>query len=329
MRAGRVGQPRTRQRPGTRVVARPWRVSDPRVWVFHPQARPTIEGTSQEQPKETRKSADGGKTGAGEAKGSSEDSVGDAVKEGAPSRKTPNVASDAQTNVATAKDKESSKASAATKHSLLPSTKSKLSGAEPTTQSSSNSKDPQKKEPAKKTMQSRKIPINSTQTSQKSKPQPTHPPVTTSALQLLMPTLTCGAHGEGSASSNCQTSPNIPPRRTQASHRNELLASMMTRGAIGGGGATQPTSPTWRSYMSLMNSQTNVAVASDEALSAHKVDLSQGEVPQPVFQVHSVQADPDGVPGHVHNAQALVSEGQILEARQCPSLAGLAPHRSL
>lgn len=122
------------------------------------------------RPKETRKSTDGGKAGAGEAKGSPEDGAGDAAKEVTPhgaGKKAQNVASEA--NVTTAKDKESSKASAAAKHSLLPSTKSKLSGAETTTQSSANAKDPSKKEPAKKTMQSRKIPINSTQTSQRSK----------------------------------------------------------------------------------------------------------------------------------------------------------------
>uniref|UniRef100_A0A8C4EL06 ubiquitinyl hydrolase 1 n=1 Tax=Dicentrarchus labrax TaxID=13489 RepID=A0A8C4EL06_DICLA len=124
------------------------------------------------KPKETRKSVNGGKAGVGEAKGSPEDGGGDAAKEGIPhgaSKKAQNVASEAQTNVTTAKDKESSKASAAAKHSLLPSTKSKLSGAETTTQSSANAKDPSKKEPAKKTMQSRKIPINSTQTCQRAK----------------------------------------------------------------------------------------------------------------------------------------------------------------
>ncbi|XP_060951178.1 ubiquitin carboxyl-terminal hydrolase 31-like [Limanda limanda] len=124
------------------------------------------------RPKETRKSADGGKSGTAEAKGSPEESVGDAAKEGgqhAASRKSQNGASEAPSNVTTAKDKESSKASAAAKHSLLPSTKSKLSGAETTTQSSANAKDLSKKEPVKKTMQSRKIPINSTQSSQRSK----------------------------------------------------------------------------------------------------------------------------------------------------------------
>ncbi|KAI3364997.1 hypothetical protein L3Q82_001160 [Scortum barcoo] len=121
------------------------------------------------RPKETRKSSDGGKAGAGEAKVSPEEGGGDAAREAGAGKKAQNVASEAQTNVTTTKDKESSKASAAAKHSLLPSTKSKLSGAETTTQSSASAKDPSKKEPVKKTMQSRKIPINSTQTSQKSK----------------------------------------------------------------------------------------------------------------------------------------------------------------
>lgn len=121
------------------------------------------------RPKETRKSADGGKAGMGEAKGTPEDVGVDAAKEGIPhgvSKKAQNLASEAQTNVTTAKDKESSKASTSAKHSLLPSTKSKLSGGET---ASANAKDPSKKEPAKKTVQSRKIPINSIQTSQKSK----------------------------------------------------------------------------------------------------------------------------------------------------------------
>ncbi|KAM3592556.1 uncharacterized protein V6R79_021184 [Siganus canaliculatus] len=124
------------------------------------------------RPKETRKSTDGGKSGMGEGKGSPEEGVGDTGKEGIPhgaGKKAQNVASEAQTNVTTSKDKESSKVSAAAKHSLLASTKSKQSGAETTTHSSANTKDPPKKEPAKKTMQSRKIPINSSQTSQKAK----------------------------------------------------------------------------------------------------------------------------------------------------------------
>ncbi|AWP17591.1 putative ubiquitin carboxyl-terminal hydrolase 31-like [Scophthalmus maximus] len=124
------------------------------------------------RPKDTRKAADGGKSGTGEAKGSPEDNVGDAAKEGSQhgtSRKALNGASEAQTNATTAKDKESSKASSTAKHSLLPSTRSKLSGAETTTQSSTKAKDLSKKEPAKKTMQSRKIPISSTQSSQRSK----------------------------------------------------------------------------------------------------------------------------------------------------------------
>ncbi|XP_031699683.1 ubiquitin carboxyl-terminal hydrolase 31-like [Anarrhichthys ocellatus] len=124
------------------------------------------------RPKETRKSADGGKAGVGEAKASPEDGAGDASREGIPhgaSKKAQSAASEAQANGTTAKDKESSKASAAAKHSLLPSTKSKLSGAETATQSSANAKDPSKKEPAKKTMPSRKIPISSSQTSQRAK----------------------------------------------------------------------------------------------------------------------------------------------------------------
>nr|XP_043870676.1 ubiquitin carboxyl-terminal hydrolase 31-like isoform X1 [Solea senegalensis] len=124
------------------------------------------------RPKETRKPTDGGKPATGEAKGNPEDCIGDAAKDGIQngvSRKSQSVAPESQTNV-TANDKESSNATAASKHSLLPSTKSKLSGAEVSAQSSSSSaKDLSKKEPAKKTMQSRKIPINSTQTSQRSK----------------------------------------------------------------------------------------------------------------------------------------------------------------
>ncbi|XP_071763429.1 ubiquitin carboxyl-terminal hydrolase 31-like [Centroberyx gerrardi] len=122
--------------------------------------------------KETRKSTDGGKAGVVEAKGSPEDGGGDAPREAiadGASKKAQNVASEAQTNLATAKDKESSKTSTPAKRSLLPSTKSKSSGAETATQSSANAKEPSKKEPAKKTMQSRKIPINSTRTSQKPK----------------------------------------------------------------------------------------------------------------------------------------------------------------
>lgn len=54
----------------------------------------------------------------------------------------------------------------------------------------------------------------------------------------------------------------------------------------------------------------------DETLSAHKMDLSQREVVEPVFKVQSIQADPNGVPGHVHDSQALIPEGQVLEAWQ-------------
>ncbi|XP_034715927.1 ubiquitin carboxyl-terminal hydrolase 31-like isoform X2 [Etheostoma cragini] len=124
------------------------------------------------RPKETRKSADGGKPGAGEANGSPEDGGGDVAREGIPngaSKKAQNVASEVQTNGTTAKDKEPSKVSAAAKHSLLPSTRSKLPGAETTGKSATNAKEPSKKEPAKKTMQSRKIPISSTQTSHRAK----------------------------------------------------------------------------------------------------------------------------------------------------------------
>lgn len=122
------------------------------------------------RPKEVLKSADGAKTGAEEARGTSEVG-GDRVKEAIPngvSKKAPNVASEAKNNSSnTAKDRESVKASSSAKHSLLPSTKSKLSGAETTSQPPA--KDLSKREPAKKTIQSRKIPINSTQASQKGK----------------------------------------------------------------------------------------------------------------------------------------------------------------
>ncbi|KAM4624345.1 ubiquitin carboxyl-terminal hydrolase 31-like [Polymixia lowei] len=122
--------------------------------------------------KETRKSTDGGKAGAAEAKRSPEDGGGEAPGEGTgdgASKKTQNVASEVQTNPATAKDKESSKTPAQAKRSLLPSNKTKPSGAEAGSQSSAGGKEPSKKEPAKKTMQSRKIPINSTRTTQKPK----------------------------------------------------------------------------------------------------------------------------------------------------------------
>ncbi|XP_034049784.1 ubiquitin carboxyl-terminal hydrolase 31-like [Thalassophryne amazonica] len=115
------------------------------------------------RPKETRKSTDGGKVGTAEAKGSPEDcGGGDANREG-PSKKAHSMMSDAQTSLSTAKDKESCKAG------LLPSAKSKLSGAEASSQSSANIKELSKKEPAKKTVQSRKIPSNSTQANQRAK----------------------------------------------------------------------------------------------------------------------------------------------------------------
>uniref|UniRef100_A0A673BUD6 ubiquitinyl hydrolase 1 n=1 Tax=Sphaeramia orbicularis TaxID=375764 RepID=A0A673BUD6_9TELE len=80
------------------------------------------------RPKEARKSTDGGKAGAAEGKGSPEDGGGDAGIPHGASKKAQNVASEAQANLTTAKDKEASKTAAAAKHSLLPSTKSKLSG---------------------------------------------------------------------------------------------------------------------------------------------------------------------------------------------------------
>lgn len=57
----------------------------------------------------------------------------------------------------------------------------------------------------------------------------------------------------------------------------------------------------------------------DKTLSANKVDLSQREVAQPVFKVQSIQADANGVPGCIHDARALVSEGKLLEAGQLGS----------
>ncbi|XP_077481876.1 ubiquitin carboxyl-terminal hydrolase 31-like [Stigmatopora argus] len=112
------------------------------------------------RPKDARKSTDGGKAGATDLKGNLEDG-GDPAKD-ASSKKLQNSTSEAPA----AKDKESTKGSAATRHPLLPSTKSKLSE---TTNQSSSTKEPSKKEPVKKIMPSRKIPINSTQSSQRSK----------------------------------------------------------------------------------------------------------------------------------------------------------------
>uniref|UniRef100_A0A3P9KU34 ubiquitinyl hydrolase 1 n=1 Tax=Oryzias latipes TaxID=8090 RepID=A0A3P9KU34_ORYLA len=121
--------------------------------------------------KDTRKAGESGKAGVGETKSIPEDCAGDGLREvvtrGA-SKKAQNVASESQNNVTTTKDQGPTKASAAAKHSLLSSTKAKLPGIQSTTQTSGLSKDLSKKEPAKKT-QSRKIPISSTQTSQKSK----------------------------------------------------------------------------------------------------------------------------------------------------------------
>ncbi|XP_028332041.1 ubiquitin carboxyl-terminal hydrolase 31-like [Gouania willdenowi] len=117
------------------------------------------------RPKEPRKPSESGKSGVGDLK-SPEDGGGLGAKEGLAhggNKKTQNATPEAHTSVTTAKD--SSKGSAAAKHS----TKSKQSGAETANSSSASAKDSSKKEPAKKTLQSRKIPINSSQTSQRSK----------------------------------------------------------------------------------------------------------------------------------------------------------------
>lgn len=119
--------------------------------------------------KETRKAADGGKAGPGEARAGPEDGAGDGSREGVQQAAGKSVAPGAQANGTAAKDKESSKVSAAAKHSLPPSARSKLPGADAAPQASATGKDPSKKEPAKKTMASRKIPISSTQTSQRAK----------------------------------------------------------------------------------------------------------------------------------------------------------------
>lgn len=118
------------------------------------------------RPKDARKSSDGGKA---EAKGVPEDTCGEKDGSQQAGKKAQNVSSEGKTNGIVAKDKESAKASSASKHSLLPSAKSKLSAAESTNQPSGNAKEPSKKEPVKKTMQSRKIPINPAQTSHKAK----------------------------------------------------------------------------------------------------------------------------------------------------------------
>ncbi|KAM4526089.1 ubiquitin carboxyl-terminal hydrolase 31-like isoform 1-T1 [Fundulus diaphanus] len=115
------------------------------------------------RPKENRKPGESGKSGTGEAKAIPEESAGEATQRAA-SKKVQNAGPELHS---TAKDKESSKVSGAAKNSLLPSTRSKLPEAQP--QPSAVAKDPSKKEPAKKTLQSRKIPINSSQTSQRSK----------------------------------------------------------------------------------------------------------------------------------------------------------------
>ncbi|XP_028989370.1 ubiquitin carboxyl-terminal hydrolase 31-like [Betta splendens] len=125
------------------------------------------------RPKDTRKSADGGKAAAGEAKAAPEDVGADAAKEGTErhgaSRKSQGAAPEAQSGANAAKDKEPLRAPAAAKHSLLPSSRSRAPGGDAAAHASAGAKEPSKKEPAKKTMQSRKIPISSTQTSQRSK----------------------------------------------------------------------------------------------------------------------------------------------------------------
>lgn len=92
---------------------------------------------------------------------SAEEGGGEAARDGGhgghgATKKAPN-APEAPAHGAAAKDK----------HSLLPPTKAKLPGAEPP--QSSTAKEPSKKEPVKKTMQSRKIPISSTQTGHRAK----------------------------------------------------------------------------------------------------------------------------------------------------------------
>ncbi|KAM6951319.1 ubiquitin carboxyl-terminal hydrolase 31-like [Aplochiton taeniatus] len=122
--------------------------------------------------KEGRKATDGGRAGAAEPKGSPEEGAGglpgEGVGDGA-GKRAQQGAPDGQSNAASAKDKESSKTSTAAKRSLLSSAKSKSSGGEAGAQASANSKEALKKEPARKTMPSRKIPINPTRTTPKSK----------------------------------------------------------------------------------------------------------------------------------------------------------------
>uniref|UniRef100_A0A673WWS0 ubiquitinyl hydrolase 1 n=1 Tax=Salmo trutta TaxID=8032 RepID=A0A673WWS0_SALTR len=126
--------------------------------------------------KETRKSTDRGKptttakAGTGEAKGSLEEGPGRGTGEGAGDGATKRAQQGnpkAQMNTPTAKDKESSKTLTPAKHSILSSAKSKSSGSEMgvAEKSSANGKKP----PEKKLLPSRKIPINSTRTTQKPK----------------------------------------------------------------------------------------------------------------------------------------------------------------
>ncbi|CAB1337813.1 unnamed protein product, partial [Coregonus sp. 'balchen'] len=126
--------------------------------------------------KETRRSTDGGKptttakAGTGEAKGSLEEGAGRGTGEGAGDRAAKRAQQgnpEAQMNTPAAKDKESSKMSTPAKHSILSSVKSKSSGAEMgiAEKASANGKKPQEK----KLLPSRKIPINSTRSTQKPK----------------------------------------------------------------------------------------------------------------------------------------------------------------
>eukprot|EP00063_Salmo_salar_P039485 XP_014014320.1 PREDICTED: ubiquitin carboxyl-terminal hydrolase 31-like isoform X1 [Salmo salar] len=126
--------------------------------------------------KETRRSTDGGKptttakAGTGEAKGNSEEGAGEETGEGVgngAAKRAQQGNPEAQMNTPSAKDKESSKTSNPAKHSILSSAKSKSSGAETggVEKASANGKKP----PEKRLPPSRKIPINSSRTTQKSK----------------------------------------------------------------------------------------------------------------------------------------------------------------
>lgn len=152
----RSSAPPASRGPQTRATQRSSKTEDKGLSFFKTALRP----------KDGRKSSDGGKA---EAKGVPEDACGDKDGSQQSGKKAQNTSSEGKTNGTAAKHKELAKASSAAKHALLPSAKSKLSAPESTNQPSSNAKDPSKKEPAKKTMQSRKIPINHSQTSHKAK----------------------------------------------------------------------------------------------------------------------------------------------------------------